>query len=74
MNEKKYGFNTTMIHAGFKPDSDTGSMALPIYQTTAYEFQALSMQDSFFCLKSGEYIYKNNKPTQGRSWKKSCRT
>ena len=31
-----YAFDTLQLHAGQKPDSQTGSRAIPIYQTTSY--------------------------------------
>ena len=33
------GFETLQIHAGQEPDSETGSRAVPIYQTTSYVFR-----------------------------------
>jgi len=32
-------FETRQIHAGQVPDPTTGSRALPLYQTTAYQFR-----------------------------------
>lgn len=65
MDEKKYGFNTTMIHAGFKPDKETGSMALPIYQTTAYEFPSAEHARQLFLLEKPGNIYTRiTNPTQ----------
>jgi O-acetylhomoserine (thiol)-lyase len=32
-------FETAQIHAGQVPDPTTGARALPIYQTTAYQFR-----------------------------------
>ncbi len=34
-----YGFDTLQLHAGQHPDGDTGSRAMPIYQTTSYCFE-----------------------------------
>jgi O-acetylhomoserine (thiol)-lyase len=33
------GFETKALHAGQTPDPTTGSRAVPIYQTTSYQFQ-----------------------------------
>src|SRR5436309_13396314 len=33
---RNLGFSTRAIHAGQKPDSRTGSVAVPIYQTSTY--------------------------------------
>ena len=38
--DKNYGFDTLMVHAGTQPDPETHSVALPIYQTTAYTFDS----------------------------------
>ncbi|MDQ6677190.1 MAG: O-acetylhomoserine aminocarboxypropyltransferase/cysteine synthase [Acidobacteriota bacterium] len=37
-NDRVFGFATRALHAGQKPDSETGSRAVPIYQTTSYVF------------------------------------
>jgi O-acetylhomoserine (thiol)-lyase len=36
--EHTFGFATRALHAGQRPDSDTGARAVPIYQTTSYVF------------------------------------
>ena len=35
-----WGFETKQIHAGQEPDPATGSRAVPIYQTTSYQFRS----------------------------------
>ena len=35
----EWGFETKQIHSGQEPDSATGARAVPIYQTTAYQFR-----------------------------------
>ena len=35
-----YGFDTLSVHAGAQPDPATGARATPIYQTTAFVFEA----------------------------------
>ncbi len=39
MSNSDWGFETRQIHSGQVPDSATGSRAVPIYQTTAYQFR-----------------------------------
>lgn len=34
-----WGFETRQIHVGGEPDPTTGARAVPIYQTTSYEFR-----------------------------------
>ncbi len=49
---------TLAIHAGYEKDS-MGTMAVPIYQTTAYEFRDTEHAANLFALKEfGKYIYK----------------
>ncbi|NNE96691.1 MAG: bifunctional O-acetylhomoserine aminocarboxypropyltransferase/cysteine synthase, partial [Acidimicrobiales bacterium] len=44
------GFETLQIHAGQEPDSATGSRAVPIYQTTAYQFRDSAHAANLFAL------------------------
>ncbi|MFM8782618.1 MAG: PLP-dependent transferase, partial [Actinomycetota bacterium] len=39
VDDPNWKFDTQQIHAGQEPDPTTGSRALPIYQTTAYQFR-----------------------------------
>lgn len=58
-------FETLQIHAGQKPDSDTGARALPIYQTTAYVFDSAEQAASRFALAELGPIYTRiTNPTQ----------
>jgi len=34
-----FGFATRALHAGHRPDAETGARAVPIYQTTSYVFE-----------------------------------
>ena len=38
-DEKKLHLETLAVHAGQQVDSDTGSRAVPIYQTSSYVFK-----------------------------------
>lgn len=63
---KELGFDTKMIHAGQKPDSDTLSRALPLYQTTAYAFKSVEHARDLFSLKENGNIYTRlQNPTNG---------
>lgn len=63
---KELGFNTKMIHAGQKMDSDTMSRALPLYQTTAYGFKSVQHAADLFELKEPGNIYTRlQNPTNG---------
>lgn len=50
-------FNSLTIHAGQEPDSATGSRAVPIYQTTAYQFRDSNQAADLFALKEAGNIY-----------------
>jgi O-acetylhomoserine (thiol)-lyase len=51
------GLNTLSLHAGHKPDSDTGSRAVPIYQTSSYVFKDSAQAANRFALKEFGNIY-----------------
>ncbi|MCB1026078.1 MAG: homocysteine synthase [Acidobacteria bacterium] len=54
---KKYHFNTAAIHAGQTPDPATGSRAVPIYQTTSYQFEDADHAARLFALEEFGNIY-----------------
>jgi O-acetylhomoserine (thiol)-lyase len=56
-NERTFGFNTRQLHAGQAPDPTTGSRAVPIYQTTSYQFQSTEHAANLFALKEFGNIY-----------------
>lgn len=61
-----WGFETRQIHSGQEPDSATGSRAVPIYQTTAYEFRNTEHAANLFALAEPGNIYTRiMNPTQG---------
>ena len=60
------GFETRQIHAGQEPDSATGARAVPIYQTTAYQFRDSDHAANLFALGEIGNIYTRiMNPTQG---------
>lgn len=60
------GFETRQIHAGQVPDPATGSRAVPIYQTTAYQFRDAAHAANLFALGEPGNIYTRiMNPTQG---------
>jgi O-acetylhomoserine (thiol)-lyase len=54
---KNYKFETLQLHAGQEPDPTTGSRAVPIYQTTSYQFDDTEHAASLFGLKAFGNIY-----------------
>jgi O-acetylhomoserine/O-acetylserine sulfhydrylase len=55
--QKKYRFETLQLHAGQRPDPTTNSRAVPIYQTTSYNFNNTEHAASLFALKEFGNIY-----------------
>lgn len=55
--EKHYKFETLQLHAGQEPDPTTGSRAVPIYQTTSYQFTDTEHAATLFALKDFGNIY-----------------
>jgi len=49
--------DTILLHAGYEPDPTTGSCAVPIYQTTAYNFRDTEHAANLFSLKEAGNIY-----------------
>ncbi len=56
-NHRKYGFTTRQLHAGQASDPTTGSRAVPIYQTTSYQFKSTEHAANLFALKELGNIY-----------------
>ena len=61
-----WGFETKQIHVGGDPDATTGARAVPIYQTTSYEFRDTEHAANLFALGEVGNIYTRiMNPTQG---------
>ncbi|MCK5879900.1 MAG: aminotransferase class I/II-fold pyridoxal phosphate-dependent enzyme [Holophagae bacterium] len=50
-------FETIALHGGHSPDTDTGSRAVPIYQTSSYVFRDSTHAADLFELKTAGHIY-----------------
>jgi len=53
----EYGFATRSIHAGQRPDPETGARAMPIYATTSYVFDDAQHAADLFALQTFGNIY-----------------
>lgn len=53
----QYGFSTRSIHAGQRPDPETGARAMPIYATTSYVFDDPQHAADLFALQTFGNIY-----------------
>src|ERR1044071_3385534 len=57
IQERTLGFSTRQLHAGYSPDPTTGSRAVPLYQTTSYQFKSTDHASNLFALKELGNIY-----------------
>lgn len=56
-DQATYRFETLQLHAGQEPDPVTGSRAVPIHQTTSYQFKNAEHAANLFGLKEFGNIY-----------------
>ena len=57
MNQTYTHPKTLVLHAGFRKDSATNAVAVPIYQTTSYQFDSTEHAANLFGLKEFGNIY-----------------
>jgi O-acetylhomoserine (thiol)-lyase len=55
--DREFGFETLCLHAGQIPDAQTGSRAVPLYQTTSYVFDSADHAASLFNLQTFGNVY-----------------
>src|SRR6266436_2454696 len=48
---RAFGFETRQLHAGQRPDPNTGARAVPIFQTTSYVFEDPDSAAAYFNLQ-----------------------
>ena len=48
---RQFGFETRQVHAGQRPDPNTGARAVPIFQTTSYVFEDPASAAAYFNLQ-----------------------
>ena len=48
---REFGFETRQLHAGQRPDPNTGARAVPIFQTTSYVFEDAESAAAYFNLQ-----------------------
>jgi O-acetylhomoserine (thiol)-lyase len=64
-DDAQWGFETRQIHAGSAPDPTTGARAVPIYQTTSYQFESTEHAANLFNLSAVGNVYTRiMNPTQ----------
>jgi O-acetylhomoserine (thiol)-lyase len=57
MTTKSTNPETIVLHAGYRSDPTTTAVAVPIYQTTSYQFQSADHAANLFALKELGNIY-----------------
>src|SRR6185295_1160595 len=57
MTVKSNNPETMMLHAGPRNDASSGAVAMPIYQTTSYQFRSTEHAANLFALKDFGNIY-----------------
>lgn len=57
MSQNEFRLETLALHAGQSADPTTGSRAVPIYQTTSYQFHDTEHASNLFALKEFGNIY-----------------
>lgn len=64
--ERAFHKETLALHAGYSPDPTTGARAIPIYQTTSYQFRDTEHAAALFSLQEPGNIYTRlMNPTTG---------
>jgi O-acetylhomoserine (thiol)-lyase len=56
-SDRTHGFDTRAIHAGQRPDPETGARAMPIYATTSFVFEDVQHAADLFALQTFGNIY-----------------
>ena len=54
---REFSFETLQLHAGQRPDAETKSRAVPIYQTTSFVFEDVQEAEDLFALRKPGNIY-----------------
>lgn len=63
---KNLHFDTLALHAGQRPDSETGARATPIYQSTSFVFDDSDKASSLFDVARAGHVYSRiSNPTVG---------
>ena len=57
MSNETKNVETLALHAGYRADPTTGAVAVPLYQTTSYQFNSAEHAANLFALKELGNIY-----------------
>ena len=64
---------TLVLHAGYRSDPATNAVAVPIYQTTSYQFDHTEHASNLFALKELGNIYTRIRTPRPTCWKSGSR-
>src|SRR5262245_61923844 len=56
-SDRSWGFRTRAIHAGGRPEPETGARAVPVFQTTSFVFEDTADAADLFALQKFGNIY-----------------
>ncbi|MBB2890995.1 O-acetylhomoserine aminocarboxypropyltransferase/cysteine synthase family protein [Flexivirga oryzae] len=56
-DQHQFGFDTLAIHAGQRPDPETGARAMPIYATSSFVFEDAQQAADLFALQTYGNLY-----------------
>ena len=72
MSSGSHRLETMLLHAGWRADPATGAVAVPIYQTTSYQFRDTEHASNLFALKELGNVYTRIMQTRMESSAKTC--
>ena len=56
---------TVALHAGYRADPTTNAVAVPIYQTTSYQFKSTEHAANLFgARRTWQYLYADHEPDE----------
>ena len=68
MSTKSQHPETLVLHAGYRRDAATGAVAVPIYQTTSYQFENTEHAANLFALKElGQHLHPHHESDDRRA-------
>ena len=62
MKDHEFGFTTRAVHAGQRPDPETGARAMPIYATTSFVFDDVQHAADLFARSGPDVAVPCNLP------------
>ena len=74
MTVKTTNPETLALHAGYRADPATGAVAVPIYQTTSYQFRDTEHAANLFGAEGArQHLHPHHEPDQATCWSSASR-